>query len=283
MSAFEERRGMLLGLAYRILGSRADAEDAVQDTYVKWQGATNVEDPGAWLTSTCTRRCIDMLRAAHRSRVEYVGTWLPEPLQTSGDDTEEKAMLASSLTTAFLLVLERLTPKERAAYLLYDVFELPYAEVARSLDMAEPACRKLVSRARANVEKDDARHVAPREKQEELLGAFASAVLSGDVGRLASLLSDDIELAADGGGKVQTLRETLRGKESVLDFVGRLLRTYWADYAWTTAGLNGALGVILRKKGKAMAAATFAQDEEGRATRIFIVRNPDKLAGLDAS
>ena len=137
---FEERRPALLALAYRMLGTRADAEDAVQDTFIKWQDAdrAQIDNPAAWLTTTCTRRCIDLLRSAHRSRVDYVGPWLPEPIHTRTDDmSADEVALASSLSTAFLLLLERLTPKERAAYLLYEIFDMPYGEIAKTLEMQE--------------------------------------------------------------------------------------------------------------------------------------------------
>lgn len=148
---FERSRRPLQGLAYRILGSWSDAEDAVQDTFLKWQAVDQgtIDNPAAWLTTICTRRCLDILRAAHRTRVEYVGTWLPEPLHTPvSDEMERNIDLPTSLSMAFMLMLERLTPKERAAYLLYEVFDQPYAEVAAALGLAEAACRKLVSRAR---------------------------------------------------------------------------------------------------------------------------------------
>lgn len=148
---FEARRRFLFGLAYRMLGTRADAEDAVQETFIKWLHADRgaIANPAAWLTSICTNLCVDMLRAAHRTRVDYVGSWLPEPIHTVADDTPESRLeLASSLTTAFLLVLERLTPKERAAYLLHEIFDTPYPDIAATLGMQESACRKL-SRGRA--------------------------------------------------------------------------------------------------------------------------------------
>jgi RNA polymerase sigma-70 factor (ECF subfamily) len=277
---------MLLGLAYRILGSRADAEDAVQDTFVKWQKADRrrIENPASWLTTICTRRCIDMLRAAHRRRVDYVGPWLPEPLHTPSEDApEERLSLASSLGTAFLLLLERLTPKERAAYLLHEIFDLPYPEIAKTLALQEATCRKLVSRARANVAQARVRHVTPVERQERLLAAFEAAIAGGGTADLAALLSDEIELAADGGGKVPTIREVLHGKAAVLGFIAETLRPYWSRQTWTVADINGSRGVILRQDGAAVAAVTFAYDEAGRATNIYIMRNPDKLAALHAS
>src|SRR5690242_21686362 len=144
IAVFEEARPRLLGLAYRILGSRADAEDAVQDTFLKWRTAdhADIANPGGWLITTCTRRCIDLLRAAHRSRVDYVGTWLPEPMHMLTADPADEA-LGTSLTTAFLLMLERLTPKERAAYLLHEIFDMDYPDIAKALDMNQAACRQL--------------------------------------------------------------------------------------------------------------------------------------------
>lgn len=282
-AAFEEASPMLLGLAYRILGSRADAEDAVQDTFLRWQRADKamIENSAAWLRTICTRRCIDLLRSAHRARVDYVGAWLPEPIQTTaGDDAGNALALASSLTTAFLLLLERLTPKERAAYLLHEIFDVPYPEIAAALDIQESACRKLVSRARAHVEQAKVRHTTPFDRQDELLAAFEAAVASGATDQLATLLADDIALSADSGGKVPAIDRVLHGRAEVLDFVAQSLRQYWGGYRWVAAPINGGRGVILEKDGVAAASVSFAYDEAGRATNIYIMRNPDKLARL---
>ncbi len=280
---FEEASRMLLGLAYRILGSRADAEDAVQDTYLKWQQADRgtIENPRAWLTTICTRRCIDMARAAHRTRVDYVGAWLPEPVHTAVDDGADGALsLASSVKTAFLLMLERLTPKERAAYLLHDIFGVSYPEIAAALDMREATCRQLVSRARANVDRAEVRHVTPVDRQRQLLAAFEAAVAGGPTAPLAALLSDDVELRADGGGRVPTIDRVLRGRAEVLDFIARDLRLYWRDYRWSETCLNGGRGIVLQHDGAVAAAVSFAYGEGDRAIAVYIVRNPDKLAGL---
>lgn len=153
-AVFEQRRPFLLGLAYRILGSRTEAEDVVQELFIKWLEAdrASIATPAAWLTTACTRHCIDLLRSAHTSRVDYVGTWLPEPIHTTHQHSPEHMHeLASSLSTAFLLLLERLTPKERAAYLLYEIFDMDYAQVAEAIGVQEAACRKLVSRAKAGL------------------------------------------------------------------------------------------------------------------------------------
>ncbi|MBW6390735.1 RNA polymerase sigma factor SigJ [Billgrantia antri] len=280
---FEEARPMLLGLAYRILGSRADAEDAVQDTFIKWQAADRraIDAPHAWLTTTCTRRCLDLLGNAHRARVDYVGAWLPEPIPTPAVAAiDEGALLADSLSTAFLLLLERLSPKERAAYLLHEIFDTSYVEIAAMLELKEPACRKLVSRARANLQSSGQRFAPPRERQQALLEAFRLAITEGATARLANLLSAEIRLSADGGGKVPTLLKPLHGIEEVLDFLVRRLRGYWSDYQWCEADINGGPGFVMHREGSVVATVTFGYDLAGQATDIFIVRNPDKLARL---
>src|SRR3546814_1025904 len=227
VATFEEARPALRGLAYRILGSFAEAEDAVQDTVVKWQAAdrSRIETPAAWLTTVCTRRCLDLLKAADRSRVDYVGPWLPEPVPTTtGDST---AARAASVTNAFLLLLDRLTPKERAAYLLREIFDHDYAEVAAILGLQEAACRKLVSRAQAAIREGKARQAAPVAQQERLLDAFQLAVNSGTTGPLSALLADDIAPRADGGGKVEASNRVLTGREEVMGFLTRVLGSAW--------------------------------------------------------
>ena len=285
LGVFERARPNLLGLAYRILGSRADAEDAVQDTFLKWRQADGgkIDNPAAWLTTICTRRCLDLLRAAHRSRVTYVGAWLPEPIHTPvEDDAESRLDLASSLTTAFLLLLERLTPKERAAYLLHEIFDVAYPEIAATLEMQESACRKLVSRAKANVDQAKVRQRIPLDRQDALLAAFQGAIASGATADLAALLSDDIRLTADGGGKAPAILEVLQGKAEVMAFVMGVLRQFWTALDWIPADINGGRGAILREGAATIATLSFAYDEAGRASDVYIMRNPDKLARLGA-
>jgi RNA polymerase sigma-70 factor (ECF subfamily) len=291
LAQFEQARPGLLGLAYRILGSRADAEDAVQDTFLKWQANDRggIDNPGAWLTAVCTRHCLDILRSADRARVEYVGPWLPEPVQTANDDTighaspEHAAALASSLTTAFLLALQRLTPKERAAYLLHEIFDVSYAEVARTLDLQEPACRQLVTRARGHIEQSKVRHATPPARQRQLLAAFGTAIATGSVDDLAGLLSADVRLSADGGGKVSAARRVMHGPEEVLRFIQAGLHEWWAGSRLEEATINGRLGLIQHEGDAVAAAVTFAWDEGGRLTDVFIMRNPDKLARIETA
>lgn len=289
--AFEQARPGLLGLAYRILGTRADAEDAVQDTFLKWQAndRSRIDNPSAWLTTVCTRHCLDILRSADRARVEYVGPWLPEPVRTAGDNAvesvspEQASVLASSLTTAFLLALQRLTPKERAAYLLREIFDMPYPEVARTLDLKEPACRQLVTRARAHIEQSRVRHVTPQDQQRRLLAAFGTAIATGSVDALAGLLSDDVRLSADGGGKVSAARRVMHGPEEVLRFIQAGLHAWWAGSRLEEATINGRRGLIQYEDDVVTAAVTFAWDEDGRLTDMFIMRNPDKLARIETA
>ncbi len=282
-AVFEDSRRFLMNLAYRILGSRSDAEDAVQETFLKWRESNpaTLHNPRAWLTTLCTRHCIDQLRLGHRARVEYIGTWLPEPIHSETTESPEMLLeLSSSLSTAFLLLLERLTPRERAAYLLYEIFDLDYADVARAIGVQEAACRKLVSRARTGLSEGKVRHQPPRERQERLLEAFHAAIVSGATADLTALLADEVELCADGGGKVPTLDHILLGKVEVLDFISGSLRGYWSDYDWLPAELNGGRGVILAQGDEVAASVTFAYDEDGRVSNIYIVRNPEKLTGL---
>lgn len=280
---FESRRAFLTGLAYRILGSLAEAEDAVQDTYLKWTALdpATISNPAAWLTTACTRRCVDMLRAAHRSRVDYVGAWLPEPIQTMTNDTPEAAAeLSSTLSLAFMLVLERLSPKERAAYLLREVFDQSFQDVAAALEMSESACRKLVSRARSRIGLARPGFSMPKARQDELLSAFQDAVSTGKTDRLASLMREDIELRTDGGGKALALIDPLIGRAEVLGFLGETLHSSWNGYDWRRAEINGARGALVFDGSRLIASVSFACDELGRLSALYIMRNPHKLSRL---
>ncbi len=284
VALFEDARPALLGLAYRILGTLADAEDAVQDTYLRWAKTDRetIGNSGAWLRTTCTRRCLDLLKSAHRSRVNYVGAWLPEPIHTPvNHEAEHRAELASSLTTAFLLLLDRLSPKERAAYLLHEVFDVAYSEIAATLGIQEAACRKLVSRAKQNVAESKVRHSTSREHQNQLLGAFQEAVTSGVTDRLAGLLTDDIRFSVDTGGKAAAVHHLLRGKSDVLAFIAEALKGFWGPLTWVASDLNGGRGFMLKLGGDLDATVSFAYDDGGLVTDIFVVRNPDKLNRLD--
>ena len=280
IQVFEEARPRLLGLAYRILGSRADAEDAVQDCFFKWRDTdrAQIKTPLAWLSSVCTRRCLDLLRGADRARVTYVGPWLPEPIHPATPPAVDDK-LATSLTTAFLLLLERLTPKERAAYLLHEIFDQPYAEIAAMLEMDEAACRKLVSRARQNIDHDKVRHVTPKETQDTLLRAFQSAVMSGSTNQLAALLSSDIRLTTDTGGKTVAATRILE-REDVFNALGRA-HVWWEGCQWEITDMNGGRSAILKKNGRPTLTISLSCNEAGLVSDIFIILNPAKLARLE--
>lgn len=281
---FEAARPLLTGLAYRILGSYAEAEDVVQETFLSWMAKApeEIEKPRSWLMAVCSRKAVDALRAARRARTTYVGAWLPEPIHTVLLETpESEAELSQSITMAFLLVLERLAPKERAAFLLHEVFAMDYRQVAESLGVSEAACRKLVSRARSNVQRGEALQEVPRERQAELLAAFSAAVRTGATESLVRLLSAEVTLRADSGGKAVAIRHDLQGAGAVSGFVGRVLSPDWQDAVLEATELNARLALVVRVGGKAVAVVSFAYADDGRATAVFITRNPDKLLQLD--
>ncbi|SMF01808.1 RNA polymerase, sigma subunit, ECF family [Tistlia consotensis] len=286
-AAFEQARPRLWSLAYRMLGSVADAEDAVQTTWLKWRGADSaaVEQPEAWLVTTCTRTCLDLRRAADRSRVDYVGLWLPEPvpddplLGTPARNPAEQAELASSLTLAFLHLLERLTPAERAAYLLREIFDYDYERVAAILGKREPACRQLVARARRALAAAP-ESAAPAARGGALLDSFLAALSSGDAGRLEGLLAADVELLSDGGGKASVASKVVRGPRAVARFLAGIWRLHYRAQQVEPVPLNGGKGLLIREAGLVTGTLSLSADAEGRCLRIYIQRNPDKLRHL---
>lgn len=283
-NTFDSLRPRLLGLAYRMLGSMADAEDAVQDTYLKWQAADTaaIANPEAFLTTVCTNCCLDALKAAHRKRVDYVGPWIPEPLQIdAGSDPEAELERAQSLTTAFLLLLERLSPKERAAYLLREVFAKPYPEVSAALGISEHACRQLVSRAGKHIQDPTSRFVPPPDHQQRMLDAFLQAVENGSTEQLSGLLSEAVQFQSDGGGKVTALGRILEGRGNVAKYVARIMSRLWDGGPIRTCNINGLRGIVLLQGERIESALTLGYDGDGRIDRIFIIRNPDKLARLE--
>ena len=280
--ALEAHRGRLESLAYRILGSRTDAEDVVQDGFVQWMSAdqSQIENPVAWLTTVTTRKAIDVLRSAQRSRTDYVGQWLPEPTTTHQEAEQEQQLeLASSLSTAFLHVLENLSPKERAAFLLHTVFEYSHTAVSDILGISEAASRKLVSRGKAKVSQRDVRHHPPQDHQRRMLSAFQQAINTGEPQAFAELLAADVRFVADGGGKATAILEPLSGAE-VIPFIQKSLRRWWKDFAWEIAEINGLLGILLRAEDDLVAAVTFGYNTNAQVTEIQVMRNPDKLRAI---
>jgi RNA polymerase sigma-70 factor (ECF subfamily) len=288
-ASFEPYRRRLLGLAYRMLGSMADAEDAVQETYLRWHATdrNHVSDPKAFLMTTTTRICLDVLRSARARREEYVGPWLPEPvLDTAALAPDSRTELAEDLSVALLLTLDRLSPLERAAFLLHDVFDFSFSEVAKALERSEAACRQLAARARAHV-----RDVRPRgtsepgageidAKHSELMSAFVAATQSGDLHALTRLLASDVRVVTDGGGKVAAALHVLEGADRASRFLIGATRKGWReDYTWRLATINGLPGVIVNGAEGPVQTAAFEIDG-GVIRSLYVVRNPDKLRHL---
>lgn len=282
---FAAARPRLIALAYRMLGSMGDAEDAVQETFIRWHGADRaaIRTPAAWLTTACTRLCIDRLRKAKAERAAYVGTWLPEPVALEPPDDEA---LGESLSMAFLVMLERLSPSERAAYLLHEVFEQDYAAIASALGRSEPACRQLVSRARKNLGMPErsarrkARFTADAAHAAELAGAFVAAAHAGDTARLTAMLAEDAELWSDGGGKALAALNVVRGADRVARFFVGIRDKQDPELTLQFRPVNGRPGVVGHVGARADFALALEPGEGGRIAAVYIVRNPDKLARL---
>ena len=285
VAEFENHQRYLKAVAYRMLGSRAAAEDIVQDTWLRWDGAdrSEVRDARAFLTQTVTRLCLDHIKSAKLQREVYTGTWLPEPLVD--DDMQyqpgPEAMheLASDLSYAFLLTLEKLSPLERAAFLLHDVFDVSYADVALALDRNETACRQLAARARTNVRAGRPSVPVPREQQERLASAFASAIASGDVGKLADTLAADVRFLSDGGGRVSAVPYVLVGRDLIAKtLIGFVTKARGEPGSARPAVINGQSGfVFFDADGNVQQTVAIEADGDGRIGAIYVVRNPDKL------
>lgn len=294
-AGFEPFRRRLLGLAYRMLGSMADAEDAVQETYLRWHRTDRdkVTDPRAFLMTTTSRICLDMLTSARARREEYVGPWLPEPvLDTAALAPDSHTELAEDLSIALLLTLDRLSPLERAAFLLHDVFDFSFSEVANALDRSEAACRQLAARARAHVRDARPRGVtspassranAMDAKHAELISAFIAATRSGDLNGLTQLLASDVRVVTDGGGKVQAALNVLEGADRSARFLIGAARKGWREgYTLRFAVINGLPGVIIDGPEGLVQTSAF-EIEDGHVRALYIVRNSDKLRHLAAA
>ena len=283
-TTFEALRGRLFGIAYRMLGSRAEAEDVVQDTYVRWHQADHaaIEHPEAWLVTTATRRAIDRLRAVKTEREAYVGPWLPEPLMIEEPPPDRDLELASDLSIAFLMLLERLAPDERAAFLLHDVFECDYRHISRVLDKSEAACRQTVHRARERVRCDRKRFEASEAAKASLLKKFTAAVEARDEQALMSLFAPDATWTADSGGRVPASPRPLVGATRIVKLILGLTKRFFAERATLhLATVNGETGLCHRVDGEVRAALSVEIDGD-RIHSVWIVLNPDKL-GAQAS
>jgi RNA polymerase sigma-70 factor (ECF subfamily) len=276
---FERERRRLFGLAYRMLGSAAQAEDVVQEAWLRFHDVgPDVRSPGAWLSTVVTRICLDELKSARAQREAYVGPWLPEPVRTDGDPVDSE-----SISMAFLVLLESLTPAERASYLLHEVFDYSHAEIAEILGKEEVACRQLVHRARAHVLERRPRYAPTREQHERLLGGFLQAVSAGDLTALRALLAEDVVSYSDGGGRVAAARKPVHGADAVARlFIGLAKKGARAELAIEIADINGWPSIVLREEGRVTLVLTLETDGE----RIYAARwvvNPDKLVPLNGA
>jgi RNA polymerase sigma-70 factor (ECF subfamily) len=283
-ATFQQYSPRLYGIAYRMLGSKADAEDMLQEAYLRWHqsDAERVQVPEAWLTTTVTRLCIDRLRAARTEREAYVGPWLPEPLVGQEiPPPDRKAELASDLSVAFLVVLERLAPEERAAFLLHDVFDCGYPEIARVLGKNEASCRQIVHRARERVHRDRPRFRVSEAARARLLERFAAALHARDKQELLALFPEDVTWTSDGGGKAKAARKVVRGAERVVRFATGVLRRYLSRLTERVVSINGEPGLLLCFDGRPMSVISI--DTDGlKILAVFTVLNPDKLKGIAA-
>lgn len=286
---FEAARPRLLRLGYRMLGSMSEAEDVAQDAWLRWQGADQaaIADPAAWLVRTASRLCIDRLRALKTRRAAYRGPWLPEPLiEELSEDPLERA---EEVSVAFLLALERLSPLERAVFLLHDVFDADYAAIADTLDRSEAACRQLAARARDHVRDARPRFPVAQEEAARLAVAFMAAARDNDLEALKALLAEDAVMISDGGGKRRAALRPLIGRDDVLALLKGLA---WRQEAhdggavWRLsadrvrlARINGYLGAILESD-DGLSTVAFQPDGEGRIAAVYLVVNPDKLKGV---
>jgi len=277
--AFEVYRPLLFSIAYRMLGSASEADDVLQDAWLRARQDedADVRSPRAYLTTIVTRLCIDHLRSAERTRMEYPGPWLPEPL---AEPNQESAELASSMTTAFLVVLERLAPTERAVFLLREVFELDFDEIAASVGKSEANTRQILTRARRRLREPRPRFTMSRQDSEDIVQQFRHACVTGDVEERLAVLHADATLIADGGGKALAAPHPVIGADRIAEFVIDIVgKMRWSESDPRLVTINGAPGLLLRHP--TFGNGTYSFDiADGRIRAIYVVRNPDKLRGF---
>ena len=277
---FNEWRPLLMSIAYRMLGSRADAEDAVQDAFLRWQASDEEPDsPKSYLAAIVTRICIDQLKSARFKREVYVGQWLPEPIVTAGNAAD----MADSVTMAFLVILETLAPAERAAFLLHDVFDYEYAEIARIIQKSEANCRQMVHRARERISARHQRYKPTPEETERITSRFLQTTRDGDLTGLMELFAEDAVMVSDGGGKVRAALNPVHGAQSVARFIlGVVKKNEGWEAVHALTEVNGEPGFITSFAGRPIA-ATVLGIRGGLIHDLYVIVNPEKLVGLTAS
>jgi RNA polymerase sigma-70 factor, ECF subfamily len=288
LTAFQQHRPLLFSLAYRMLGSATEADDILQDAYLRFRSATlsEIKSPKAYLSAIVTRLCVNQLTSARARREAYVGPWLPEPVLSADHpeltNPEARVVAYDSVSMAFLVLLERLTPAERAVLLLREVFDFEYDEIAGMLDKSEPACRKLFSRAKENIAAHHPRFRVRPEEHRRLLEEFMRAARNGDLDGLRRLLADDVTFWADGGGKVRgAALRPVRGPADVARFViGVTAHFMPAGGQVSVADVNGKPTLLIRHPGGSPAIVVSIEVDRGRICNIWAIANPDKLRGL---
>lgn len=278
-AVFEALRGRLFGLAYRMLGSRADAEDLVQEAYVRWHHAAQagIENPEAWLVTTTTRLAIDRLRRLKTEREAYIGPWLPEPILTAEPPPDRHLDLAADLSIAFLTLLERLAPDERAAFLLHDVFDVGYPQIASVIDKSEAATRQVVHRARERVRGERKRFDVTEAAKTTLLQKFLDAVETRDEQALLALFAPDATWTADGGGRTAAAARPIVGADRIARLVIGLREKFWAgNRRLELTTINGETGLALRDGNQLTATMSIVTDGQ-QILDVYAVVNPDKL------
>jgi RNA polymerase sigma-70 factor, ECF subfamily len=283
---FALHRTHLIGVAYRLTGSVADAEDAVQEAWPRFSAAEGVRDVRGWLTTVVSRICLDRLRSAAVRRETYVGSWLPEPLLTTGEDDDPLAAVvrADGVRMAALVVLDRLTPEQRVAFVLHDAFSLPFNEIADVLQVSEASARQHASRARKAVAGAEPPPRAALAEQQEVLEKFLQAMSSGDIDAVLSLLHPDAVMIGDGGGKARTAVNTVSGAEKVARFFFGLLRKYGFEDdlpRMRPALVNGDLGMVMPAQGDVAARVTTFTVHDGKVLAVYDLANPDKLGHVE--
>lgn len=279
-SEFEALRKDLVGFCYRMLGSVPDAEDIVQEAYIRWEqaGRPVLESPRSWYLRVCARLCLDRVKSVRYQRERYIGPWLPEPILA---DHAEQAELDESISIALMLTIERLTPTERAAFILHDVFGYDFKEVADIVGLKPDHCRQLARRARQHVRGEKQRSPADVESVRRISDAFFQAVQAGDLAALRHMLTEDVTLYTDGGGKVSAAKELVLGFDSVTTFLIRVFQNAQREYPFEmrTVWFNGSPGVVCYLKEEMISAFQF-ELVDGRIASVFVHRNPEKLAPL---
>ncbi|MEV4398389.1 RNA polymerase sigma-70 factor [Nonomuraea sp. NPDC049607] len=285
---FDEHRRLLFSVAYRVLGSVADAEDAVQEAWIRWSAddRSQVADPKAYLARIVSNLALQRLRSTQYQRETYVGPWLPEPILTSGDTADDVAG-ADSVSTAMLVVLETLSPLERAVFVLKEVFGFSHAEIAEAVERSEAAVRQVAHRAKEHVQARRPRFTADRTRQRDVTRRFLAAATGGDINTLMELLSPDVTLWTDGGGKVRQALRPVVGAQTVASWFAAIgTVTYQGiepgDMRAELAEINGGPGVVFSGLGRVVATVTFDFDADGHITAVHNVANPDKLGAIAA-